>query len=431
MRKSYLAIDIGATSGRHILKKDDELIEVYRFDNGTVKKEAGLVWDIEAIFQHVLLGIQKAFDLTEVDAIGIDTWAVDYVLLDDKNQVIEPVYSYRDARTLPYIDAVHEMISPDTMYQETGIQFQPFNTLYQLYTDRRTKRLDQAKSWLMLPEYLYYRLTKMAYHEYTNHTTTGLVSLQHKQTIKAWLQKLGLPEHLFKPITAPGVSHDLRQDIGLEFTNQPQVVLVPTHDTASAVHGVDVEHHELYVSSGTWSLLGIKTAQPYLSSLAREYNFSHEGGPGYLRLQKNIMGLYIIERLKEANHIQSIAQVIEMAKQSTYQEVFALDDPTFLSPLNMQEAINDYVEKHHLERPETAADYFKAAFLSIAYAYKKAIDEIEQITHRTYDTLTVFGGGAKNTYLNALIESVTKKKVIALAIEATALGNIKFMEENL
>ena len=278
----HLAIDIGASSGRHILSDGRE---VYRFPNGVKEEDGHLIWDMEYLFEQVKLGIEKAAAQYPIRSLAIDTWGVDYVLLCEDRPLL-PCYAYRDSRTETTIEAVHQKIPFDELYRRTGCQFQPFNTIYQLYDDLCRGRLNGATDFLMIPSYLTYRLTGKKLHEFTNATTTGLVSAATGDFDQTILRTLGLPEHLFPKPSKPGSVVGSYKGI--------DVVLCAGHDTASAVEGIEMDQEGLYISSGTWSLLGVKTKTPLTDENSMRANFSNEGGVGYYRYQKNIMGLWLL-----------------------------------------------------------------------------------------------------------------------------------------
>ena len=415
--KYALAIDIGASSGRHIVGWEEDGVlhskEVYRFDNGVKEKDGHLIWDVEYLESKVRKGIEIAMGEYELSSLSIDTWGVDYVLLDHDTPIF-PVYAYRDHRTQKVIDEVHAIVPFEELYEHTGCQFQPFNSIYQLYDDKKKGRLDHASDFLMIPEYLMYRLTGVKKNEFTNATTMGLIDHETLDYDKAIIEKLGLPEHLFKKLYQPGEEAGEYKGI--------KVILCATHDTGSAVEGIPMEGNELYISSGTWSLLGVKTERPITDEGSRKANYSNEGGIGYNRYQKNIMGMWIVNELQRCLcPYTDIREIVVQAQKSTYEEVLDANDPSLLSPENMKEAFDALLKV----KPEDTYDYFRCAYKSLALSYKKAIEELEGNTGKAYSKLYIVGGGAKNKFLNELSEKATGKKVIALPIEATALGNLK------
>ena len=426
--KYFLGIDIGASSGRHIVgyRENNELkmVEVYRFTNDVLTEDGHLVWNLDIILKEVKEGIKIALSkYPKIESMSIDTWGVDYVLMNGKEEIL-PCYCYRDKRTKDVISKVHELISFDELYKITGTQFQEFNTIYQLYCDKLNNRLDKATAFLHIPEYLMYKLTGVMAHEYTNASTTGLLDGVTNDYSKLIISKLGLKESLFTKLYKPGyVLGGFTKETIKEVGSNIKVVLCPTHDTASAVYGIPMKGNAPYISSGTWSLLGIKTREVINTIDARCANYSNEYGPNYIRFQKNIMGLWIIQRLvKEMN--LDFSSMVKLAKISNYEFLFDVNDTAFLSSLNMKEEIIKWYNNHNIKAPTTNEDIINATYLSLAKSYKDALDELETIMNTKYDVLYIVGGGAKNEYLNELTEKYTGKKVIALAIEATARGNL-------
>ena len=429
-KRYYLAVDIGASSGRHIVgwMEDGRLCteEVYRFPNGVQRQDGHLVWDIEGIFAHVKEGLKAAFArYPRIESVSIDTWAVDYVLLDAQDQPVYPVYAYRDGRTQDAVGAVHGIVPFAQLYARTGIQFQPFNTIYQLYADKLAGRLDGAEDFLMVPEYLLWRLCGVKAREYTNATSTGLVNARTGQYDPAILQALGLPQRLFPSLTGPGaVLGELLPDVAAEAGGQCRVVLCATHDTASAVEGIPMAEGEgLFLSSGTWSLLGAKLPQPLTSEESCRANFTNEGGVGYIRYLKNIMGLWIVQCIQKQLGI-SFGEMVDLARTSGCDRVFDVNDPRFTAPADMKAEIAAALSETG-PAPAGDADLIRSVYRSLAESYGKAVREMEAVTGRSWDILYVAGGGAKNALLNDLTARATGKRVIALPIEATAIGNLK------
>ncbi len=416
--KYSLAIDIGASSGRHIVGwlENGELRteEVYRFPNGVSERDGHLTWDAEALEAHVRAGIDEALRrYPGIESLSVDTWGVDYVLLKGDAPVL-PCYAYRDSRTEAVIASVHERMPFAELYRRTGIQFQPFNTIYQLYADKLAGRLDSATDFLMIPEYLMYRLCGVKSHEYTNATTGGMVSAETGEYDPGIIAALGLPKRFFKPLQQPGTVIGTYRGI--------KVVLCATHDTASAVEGIPMEPGALYLSSGTWSLLGAKVPKPITDAASMAANWSNEGGVGYTRYQKNIMGMWIVNCLRaELCPDKPWDEITAEAQEKHFDHTVDVNDPVFLAPESMKAAFDAKLP----HPPKCDMGYFRCAYRSLALGYKQAIDEIERNTGRTYEKLYIVGGGAKNAFLNRLTEEATGKQVIALPIEATALGNLR------
>lgn len=429
--KCFLAIDIGASSGRHIVGcvEDGKLKteEVYRFSNGVGEENGRLIWDVRKLFSNVVMGIMKAFQqFPNIESLSIDTWGVDYVLLKGDQEVF-PVYAYRDSRTEAVIPEVHEKVPFPMLYAHTGCQFQPFNSVYQLYDDLKKGRLDGVTDVLMLPEYLMWKLCGMKAREYTNATTMGLVNAQTGEFDLEITDILGLPRRLFPKLSQPGtVLGNLRPEISGAVGGNCKVVLCATHDTGSAVEGIPMEGKHPYISSGTWSLLGVKTPKPITDAGSEKANYSNEGGVGYNRYQKNIMGMWLVNELKrDLCPNLPFPEIVKEAEKSACDILVDANAPEFLSPDSMKAAFDKAAEG----KLETVGDYFRCACRSLAVSYRQAIDELESNTGEHYDKLYIVGGGAKNQFLNRLTAEATGKEVIALPIEATALGNLKIQME--
>lgn len=431
--KYYLAIDVGASSGRHIVgwneNNEIQTKEIYRFETGFKQAEDKLICDVEKLYRDVLNGLKLAFErYPEIESLAIDTWGVDYVLMNGDEEIL-PCMSYRDERTKQAVNEVHKLIPFEQLYSKTGIQFQPFNTIYQLYADKLTGKLDKATDFLMLPEYLNYRLTGNKVKEYTNATTTGLVNAYTKQYDEDIITKLALPKHLFGELHEAGTTvGELTSEVQQCVGGNCKVKLCLSHDTASAVYAIPLDEQSLYVSSGTWSLLGVTTNEPITDANSMQSNYSNEGGiHKTVRYQKNITGMWLINRLRdELCPTISFTDIVDMARKSTFGEAVDVNDEIFLSPKSMKQAFDSKL----VNKTTTRADYFRSAFISLAIGYKKAIDELKANTHKTYSKLYIVGGGAKNTFLNELTEKATKLQVIALPIEATAIGNLRTQLES-
>ncbi len=416
--KYYLAVDIGASSGRHIVGwlEDGQIKteEVYRFPNGVTELDGHLTWDIDALEAHVRRGVALAKEkFPGIESLSVDTWGVDYVLMKGSEPVY-PCYAYRDSRTEAVIPAVHERIAFSELYRRTGIQFQPFNTVYQLYADQVAGRLEGVTDFLMIPEYLMYRLCGVKSHEYTNATTGGLVSAETGAFDTAILKALALPEALFQPLQQPGTVIGEYEGI--------KVTLCATHDTGSAVEGIPMDEDAPYISSGTWSLLGVKTAKPLTGAASERANWSNEGGVGYNRYQKNIMGMWLINRLRaELCADKPFPEIVAEAEASRFEGTVDANAKAFLAPESMKAAFDAALDT----APQSVGDYFRCAYRSLALCYGEAVRELERNTGKHYESIYIVGGGAKNAFLNALTAEASGKQVIALPIEATAIGNLK------
>ena len=422
----FLAIDLGASSGRHIVGWQEngatKMQEVYRFANETDRLNGSLTWDVERLLTEVKAGLREAFrQFGSIESLSIDSWGVDYVLLRGE-ETVYPAYAYRDDRTAAVIDEVHSLVPFDELYRHTGCQFQPFTSIYQLYADKKAGRLEGATDFLMIPEYLMYRLCGVKGRAYAHGTTTGLVSAETGEFDAELLARLGFPTQLFPKLSPAGTMlGSLLPEVAEEVGGSCRVILGPGHDTACAVESIEMDGQELYLSSGTWSLLGTKTERPITHATSQAANCSNEGGVGYTRHQKDIMGLWLVQQLrKELCPDTDFGQIVLDAQASTSDVLVDANDSIFLSPESMKAAF-DQASGGALKQP---ADYFRCAYRSLAVCYGNGIRALEANTGRTYSKLYIVGGGAKNRFLNELTEQATGKQVIALPIEATALGNL-------
>lgn len=426
----YLAIDIGASSGRHIVgwKENNQFQtkEVYRFPNRVQEEGGHLVWNTRKLFSNVVVGIMEAFKVfPKIESLSIDTWGVDYVLLKGDEEVY-PVYAYRDSRTEVVIPQVHEKMLFSELYHHTGCQFQPFNTIYQLYDEKVNGRLADVTDMLLMPEYLLWKLCGVKAREYTNATTMGMIDAETGEFDMEIVDALGYPRHLFPILSQPStVLGMLRPEIAQAVGGNCKVVLCATHDTGSAVEGIPMEGNHPYISSGTWSLLGVKTPKPITDAGSEKANYSNEGGVGYNRYQKNIMGMWLVNELqRELCPDMKFPEIVKLAEQSDCEILVNANAPEFLAPKSMKVAFDQATGSL-----QSIGDYFRCAYRSLAVSYKEALEELEANTGCTYEKLYIVGGGAKNAFLNRLTEEATGKKVIALPIEATALGNLKIQME--
>lgn len=430
--KYYLSIDIGASSGRHILSsvQNGKLVleEVYRFENGMTQKDGHLVWEYEKLFSNIIEGLKECKKLGKIPvSVGIDTWGVDYALIDADGKVIGDVYAYRDGRTEEPIKKVHEIIPFETLYKRTGSQFQIYNTIYQLYTDKLSGKLDKAERFLMMPDFFNYLLTGVMKNEFTNASTTGLMSAKTRDWDMETVKELGLPEKLFKELSDPAtLVGNLKPEIAKEIGYDLKVVLPATHDTASAVMAVPEIGQPLYISSGTWSLLGIESPVAISTEEALKENFTNEGGyERSTRFLKNIMGLWMIQCVRrEYNKKYSWGDFVTLSKEvKDFDSIVDVNDNSFLAPASMIEAIKDYCRKTGQKVPETPGEIALCVYDSLAVCYKRAVETVERVTGYKFDTIHIVGGGCQNAYLNELTAKRTGRRVVAGPVEATAIGN--------
>ena len=435
MATYYLAVDIGASSGRHILAHLENgkivLEEMHRFENKLVEKNGHLCWDTEHLFSGIVEGMKKCSAAGKIPlSMGIDTWGVDFVLLDkDGNMIGDPV-AYRDSRTEGMDALVTECISETDLYAIAGTQKQIFNTIYQLMSVKQTDptAFDRAEYFLMPPEYYNYLLTGKAMNEYTLATTTNLVNANTKQWDGELLDKLGFPRRLFRELQTPGTFvGNLTDEIAKTVGFNCKVVLPATHDTGSAVAAVPANDDDfLYISSGTWSLLGVEIMEPNCTEESRKMNFTNEGGIDYrFRYLKNIMGLWMLQSVKrELNNRYGFGEISDMARAADITSVVDVDDQRFLAPKSMIEMVKTICAETNQAVPQTVGEVAKVIYLSLSACYGKAVRQVEEITGRTYSRMHIVGGGCQDGYLNELTAEATGKAVYAGPIEATALGNL-------
>ena len=377
MGKYYLAIDIGASSGRHILahKEDGKIVleEVYRFPNGMVDNNGELVWEADRLFEEIKNGMKKCKELGKIPAsVGIDTWAVDFVLLDEKGERMGNATAYRDGRTRGMDEKVYEIINEDDLYARTGIQKQIFNTIYQLMAvkEREPERLFGAKKLLLIPDYFNYLLTGKAVTEYTNATTMQLVSPETKDWDFDLIEKLGYPKDIFMEIHMPGselgsLTKEIQEEIGYDC----KVVLPATHDTGSAVMAVPGnEEAALYISSGTWSLMGTELSRANCSGESKACNLTNEGGYDYrFRYLKNIMGLWMIQSVKkEIGGELGFGEICDMASKSSISSIVDCNDDRFLAPANMTKEVQAACAESGQQVPEGIAEVAAVIYNSLA-----------------------------------------------------------------
>lgn len=435
MQTCSLAVDIGASSGRLIAGylQDGKMIldEVHRFENKLIDNNNHFCWDLEKLFLEIKKGIYKTkAQGFNPESIGMDTWAVDFVLLDENDQLLTDAVAYRDPRTDGMMEEVFSIISKERLYLETGIQFQKFNTIYQLYYLKKNhpEVLEKANAFLMIPDYLNFLLTGKKVNEYTNATSTQLVNAFTKKWDKELLEMLGIPTEMFQKILPPKTSlGHLKPEFVDEFGFNMEVILPATHDTGSAVLALPEQDDTIFISSGTWSLIGVENNFPICITKALDYNFTNEGGVDYrFRFLKNIMGLWMIQEVRRnLNNQYSFSELAVLADQDKdFHSVVNVDDDRFLKPENMIMEIKSYCEETNQTLPKTPGEIAKCVFGSLAVSYQNAVREIEEIYEKEFPKINVIGGGSKNEMLNQLIADITGKEVVAGPSEATAIGNM-------
>lgn len=436
MGKYYLAVDIGASSGRHMIgyMKDGKMVleEIYRFENGMDKVDGHLCWNVERLAQEIKNGLKKCKEIGKIPEImGIDTWGVDYVLLDKDDKILGRTYGYRDSRTDGMDDEVAKYISISDLYARNGIQKLSFNTVYQLMAHKvqEPELLAQAETLLQTADYYDFVLTGKKKSEYTMATTGQLVDPVTNDWDYELIEKLGFPKKIFIPLTPPGtiVGHftpEVEAEVGFQCT----VMQIGSHDTASAVIAVpNPEGEALYISSGTWSLLGTEIMKPICTKESEKANFTNEGGYDYrFRYLKNIMGLWMIQSVRhETGDAYSFAQLCDMAEEvRDFPSRVDVNDQCFLAPANMTQEIKDYCARTGQKVPETIGEVSTVIYQSLAECYARLFDSLEEITGNKYPAVNIVGGGANADYLNRLTKEKSGRTIYAGPGEATAIGNI-------
>ena len=444
---THLAIDIGASGGRCILGwlYAGKLLteEVHRFPNGMVQINGQYCWDIDNLFAEIIIGLKKCKELGKIPAsVGIDTWGVDFVLLDDENNLVGPAVAYRDNRSEGMDLEVNKFISESELYSRNGIQKIFFNTIYQLMGIKvhTPQYLDRAVKLLFLPDYLHYKLSGVKKTEYTIASTSGLLNAKEKVWDDEIISRCGFPRELFCEIVPAGtVLGGFTPEIINEVGYFSKVIMPPSHDTASAFLAVPAKsERSVYISSGTWSLMGVEITEPITTEDSRIENFTNEGGFNYrYRFLKNIAGLWLLQSVhKEIGNGISYSDLVELARKSDCDCIFDVNDERLAAPESMIDAIKDAcrLQCQHCsdsnvsllssKLPETLGDYARSIFLSLAHSYFHTIESLKKLTGTKYDSINIIGGGSLNNFLNQLTVQACNLPVYAGPAEGTALGNI-------
>lgn len=432
----HLAVDIGASGGRHIAGwlEDGKIQtrEVYRFENGFLTRGEHLVWDHEKLFREVVNGMIRCREEGLIpETMGIDTWGVDYILLDGKGQPVGAMMAYRDSRTQGMDGVLEQKLPYADFYAVTGIAKQPFNTIYQMMADLKEhpEYAESAEDFLMVPEYLCWRLTGEKAHEYSELSTGALLDAGTKTWAKGAIAAAGLPEKWFRtPILFPGAAlGTLKEEIRAEVGYDTRVVMTATHDTGSAFVAVPAEDsHAAFLSSGTWSLLGTELEAPCLRKEALEAGFTNEGGAaGTIRFLKNIMGMWMLQCLRhEDGDRHSYAEMADMAARSAYGAWIDAADERFMAPGSMTEEVKKALLEKGAPAPENLGDLCRAVTVGLAVCYRDSIRSLEEITGNRITSVNIVGGGSQNRTLNRLTAQMTGLKVFTGPVEGTALGNL-------
>ena len=437
----YIAIDLGAGSGRVFLAGldiDAMLLEqVHRFQYPPVESEGHLRWDLQRIFEEIKEGLRAAGSRArelgrKIQSVGIDSWGVDYGLIDAAGSLVESPVCYRDQRTRDAMEQVFARISREEIFERTGIQFMPFNTLFQLFVHAQKGINKDARTLLLIPDVINFFLTGRRVTEYTNATTTQMINARTGQWDGELLNRLELPSNLLPDIIAAGTKvGQIRAELATEVAIDPVAVVAPaTHDTGSAIAGAPLQKGWAYISSGTWSLVGVERDDVLIDEEVALYNLTNEGGAfGSIRFLKNVMGLWILESCrKEWNErgveidYEVLLRDVEAARG--YQTFLFPDDQRFFNPASMLEAIRSQLdETGHAVSDEPAA-MAKVILDSLAFRYGSVVRRIESLTKQKIEGIQIIGGGSQNSYLNQATSNATGLPVAAGPVEATVIGNV-------
>lgn len=436
-QKPFLAFDLGAESGRAVLARLHSGVlsteEVYRFRNEPVRNGESLHWDAPKLWLEMRKALSN-LEAVELNGIGVDTWGVDYALLGESGELIENPRHYRDKRTDGVMELVFQQVPREEIYNVTGIQFMPINTLYQLFAAKREAPdlLRDARTFLMMPDLFHYWLTGNAVCEFTNATTTQMVSAETRTWSRSLMEKLELPSALPAQIVEPGTlvgNLADKSEIPAALHGTP-VIAPASHDTGSAVAAVAAREGTAFLSSGTWSLLGTELDAPLINSEALRLNFTNEGGVcGTTRFLKNVMGLWMLQCCRNSwtsrGQVYEYGELMELAsRQTAFAHLVDPDDDSFLHPPDMPHAIDEFCTKTQQPKPETAGAYARTILESLALKYRLVLEDLERLTKKPITQIRVIGGGSKNRLLNQFTADATGRRVLAGPAEATALGNI-------
>ena len=429
-----LAIDIGASNGRLVLGclDDGRLIteEIYRFKNTVSRTDGHQCWDIDALYRNILKGLKRCAELGKIPAsLGVDTWGVDFVLLDAADQMLGGAVTHRDARTYGIEDAVSKRIPDAELYARTGIQKRRFNTIYQIAAvqSQTPGLLKRAEKLMMIPDYLHFLLTGVQMSEYTNASTTGLLNVREKTWDIGLLDHLGFPRRLFGELHAPGttvgrLSAEVQKEVGFDC----DVVMPPTHDTASAFLAVPTACEDtVFLSCGTWNVIGVETGRPITTEASRAANFSNEGGFGYrYRFLKNILGLSLLERVRLDVQV-NYPGMAKIARTSSFSGSIDASADGFLNPsVSLAATIRNACAEAGLPVPEAKNDFLRCLYNSLARVFAKSADTLETLTGRKYSRIHIVGPGSRDTFLNELTAHAAGLPVYAGPADVTVLGSI-------
>ncbi|MCG8586862.1 MAG: rhamnulokinase [Pirellulales bacterium] len=447
-KKVFVAVDLGASSGRHVAGLFDgsrlTLEDIHRFGNGPVPAAGHLYWDVLGLWQNIVEGLRLAGREYETDvaSVGVDTWGVDFALLNEHDELVGNPFCYRDPQTVGTVDQVVERVGRDSVFEQTGVQFMEINTLYQLFAlaERKSPLLSQARTFLMIPDLFHWLLTGEKANEFTDTTTTQMYNPVSRDWAYPLLESLNIPRDLFAgaEIVPPGTRlGKLRSEVAdATGLSDLEVVLPGTHDTASAVMAVPTSEppsqqpNWCYISSGTWSLMGVETPQAILSDKCRELNFTNEGGVGStLRVLKNITGLWIIQECRRIWHQEGRdydwSALVQMAMETPrLASVVNPDHPALVAPSNMPEAIRKLCRESGQPIPDSEGAVIRCGMESLALKYRQVLGYLEELTGSPIETIHILGGGTQNKALCQMTADACNRHVVAGPIEATAIGNV-------
>jgi rhamnulokinase len=430
------AVDLGASSGRVMLARftDERLTldEVHRFPNGPIRVGYHLHWDVLRLFDEIKTGLCKTGQIASLGSLGLDTWGVDFTLLDRDDQLVGNPYHYRDPHTNGALEKAFSEVNRDEIFARTGIQFMQINSLYQLFVMRGSAALEQAKTFLMIPDLFNFWLTGCKANEYSEATTTQFYNPNKKSYDFKLLEKLELPVDIYPEIVLPGTNlgkllPSVAEDTGL---SQIPVIAPACHDTGSAVVAIPMKNpRAAYISSGTWSLVGVEVHEPVITPQTLAYNFTNEGGvDGTIRLLKNVTGLWMVQECRRIWAAQgddyTWEQITTMAKRAApFETLVDPDHPDFLNPVDMPQAIQNYCRRTGQAVPSSHASILRCIFESLALKYRWVLACLEEMLGYELEVIHVIGGGSQNELLCQLTADSVGKPVIAGPVEATAIGN--------
>ncbi|MFO0898060.1 MAG: FGGY-family carbohydrate kinase [Pirellulales bacterium] len=444
--KVYLAVDLGASSGRHVAGLFNgrrlELAEVHRFENGPSPAAGRLYWDLLQQWSHVRAGLTAAATKygPRIASVGVDTWGVDFGLLGRGDELLGNPYHYRDHRTDGLLERAFQVVPREQIFAASGLQFMQFNTLYQLWAMRlaQSPLLDVAERLLMMPDLFHWLMTGEKSNEFTDASTTQMLDPRNQQWSTDLCAAFGIPRHILGDVTPPGTRlGKLRRDVAAETgLISAEVVLPGTHDTASAVMAVPAasppaeKPNWCYISSGTWSLMGVEVLRPVISEQCRALNFTNEGGVGgTVRLLKNISGLWIVQECRKAwnragGHFGWEDLNLLSSAAPPLRSLINPDDPAFLSPSDMPTAIVEYCRRTGQPAPSGEGAVIRTALESLALKYRQVLGWLEGLTGGRIETIHIVGGGTQNRQLCQMAADACNRPVVAGPIEATAIGNL-------